>query len=200
MYAELDLKFKKPIDPVTARAEIIDIVGVNLIPVAQALQGSPLANEPTILASALAAEQVLNAATVVYFMEGNDSIKAHIVVRSLAEVRKQCSRITRQLSDKIPTLSEVNATVLVQVKGTDEAVLAGRRISFGKRMWETMAEKFAAKFVPAAVAFALAAKFLQGTTAFQSAAIGAAAACIGALFEAGVAARNSEDWKWKDLP
>lgn len=200
MYAELDLKFKQPIDRTAATKLLKAIAGGNEIPIADALQGTPLANVPGIVNAALAAEQVRNAATIIYFMEGNDTIKAHIVVRSLAEVRKQCSRLTRQVSKNLKALAEANATVLVQVRGTDEAVLAAKKVSFWRRSWENASEKFVGKFVPAALTFALAGMFLPGTTAFQSAMIGAIAACLGALVEAMVVAINAEEWKWKDLP
>lgn len=199
VYAELDLKFRKSIVPSQASATIKEIIGVNEIEVTAALAGSPLASVASIVQSALAAEQVMAAATVIYFMEGNDTIKVHIAVRSLAEVRKQCSRITRQLSNKIGTLSAANATVLVQVKGTDEAVLIGEKVSFVRHLWTTIGEKFAGKFLPAAATFALATMFLPGTTVVSSAAIGAVAAGVGALVEAAIAARNSGDWKWRDL-
>lgn len=199
MYAELDLKFKNSIVPATASATIKDIIGVNEVDVKVALTGSALASVPNIVQSALAAERVMAAATVIYFMEGDDTIKVHIDVRSLAEVRKQCSRITRQLSGKIGALSTANATVLVQVKGTDEAILVGEKFSFWRHMWTSATEKFVGKFFPAAVAFVLATMFLPGSTAVGSAAVGAAAAAVGALFEAAIAARNSKEWKWKDL-
>jgi hypothetical protein len=199
VYAELDLKFEKPIVLARASATLKEIVGVNEIEVETALAGSPLATVPSVVRSALTAEQVVNAATVVYFMEGDDTIKVHIIVRSLAEVRKQCSRITRQLSDKIGALSTANATVLVQVKGTDEAVLAGEKIPFTDRVKTVITEKFVAKFFPAAISFGLAAMLLPGTTAVTSAAIGATAACIGALVEALISASSAGEWKWKDL-
>lgn len=65
-------------------------------------------------------------------------------------------------------------------------------------MWNSTAEKLVGKFFPAAVTFALAAMFLPGSTVVGSAAIGAAAAAVGALFEAALAAYNSEEWKWKE--
>lgn len=202
MYAELDLKFKQALDMRSARARIAANAGANQITPAAALQGTVLANEPTILAAALAAERIMNVATIIYFVEGGDTIKAHIVVRSLSDLRKQCARITRQLKGVFPAqpLVEATARVLVQVRGTDEAVISGRRVSFFQRMAETLLEKFVAKFVPAAVTFALAATFLAGTPAVQSAWIGALAACAGALVEATIAARNADEWKWKDLP
>lgn len=198
MYAELDLKFKKPIVSDRARATINDIIGMNKVDVAVALAESSLASVPGIVQSALASEQVMNIATVIYFMEGNDTIKAHIIVRSLAEVKKQCSRITRQLSGKVGALSTANATVLVQVRGNDEAVLFGEKCTFLRHMWNTTADKSVAKILPAVVTFALATLVLPGSTVVVSAAIGAAAAAVVALFEAGLAAYNSEEWKWKE--
>lgn len=199
MYAELDLKFKHSIVPTMAGDTIKDIIGVNEVDVAAALAGSALASVPNIVQSALAAEQIMAAATAIYFMEGNDTIKVHIDVRSLADVRKQCSRITRQLSGKIGALSTANATVLVQVKGTDEAILIGEKFTFVRHMWVTATEKFVGKFLPAAVAFGLAAMFLPGSTVVGSAAVATAAAAVGALCEAAIAAHNSKEWKWKDL-
>lgn len=200
MYAELDLKFKEPIDPTKAVESLKAIAGANAISVADALQGTPLANVPGIANAALAAEQVMNAATIIYFMEGNDTIKVHIVVRSLAEVRKQCSRLTRQVATRIKVLAEARATVLVQVRGTDEAVLEATKVSGWQRFLSNASEKFVGKFVPAAVTFALASMFLSGTPALTSALVGAVAACIGAVVEAVVAAVNADEWKWKDLP
>lgn len=198
MYVELDLKFKEPIVTDKARATINEIIGVNKMDVNVALAASSLASVPGIVQSALASEQIMNVATVTYFMEGNDTIKVYIAVSSLAEVRKQCSRITRQLSGKIGALSTASATVLVQVAGTDEAVLAGEKCTLLRHMWNTTAEKFVGKFIPAAITFALASMFLPGSTVVGSAAIGAAAATVGALFEAALAAYNSGEWKWKE--
>lgn len=198
MYAELDLKFKQPIVTDKARATINDIIGVNKTDVNLALAASSLANVPGLVQSALASEQVMDVATVIYFIEGNDTIRAHIAGSSLAEVRRQCSRISRQLSGRMGALSTAKATVLVRVRSSDEAVLTGEKWTFGRHMLNTAAEKFAGKFLPAAVTFALASMFLPGSTVAGSAAIGAAAAAAGALFEAALAAYNSEEWKWKE--
>lgn len=140
----------------------------------------------------------MNIATVTYFMEGNDTVKAHIIVTSLAEAKKQCSRITRQLSGKVGALSTANATVLVQVRGNDEAVLIGEKCTFWRHMWNTTADKLVGKLLPAVLIFALAVKFLPGSTAVGSAAVGAAATAVVAMFEAGLAAYNSGEWKWKE--
>lgn len=196
MYAELDLKFKRPIDSAQATESLKVIAGTNAIPIADALQGTPLQSN---MNSALVAEQVLNSATVVYFMEGNDSIKVHIVVRSLAEARKQCSRLTRQVSSKIEGLSEAKATILVQVRGTDEAVLSAQRVSFVGRWWADTSDKFVSRFATVFVTFVLAAMLLPGSTASQSAGIGLVAALVAAVLEAAVIAAKSEEWKWKDL-
>ncbi len=129
-------------------------------------------------------------------MEGDDTVKAHIVARSWSEVRKQCMRITRQLSNKIGRLSTANASVYVTMSGTIGIILTGKKLTFAVRMLGALTEKFLSKFVPAAVAFALAANVLSHTSAVESAAIATVAAGIGALVEAAIAARGSGQWKW----
>lgn len=201
MYAELDLKFKQPILPADASANVKQVIGLNQIDVVVALSETLLASVSGIVRSALAAEQVLGATTVIYFMEGNDTIKVHIVTSSLAEMRRQCVRITRQLSGKIRLLSTANASILVSMKGSGEVLIVGVRLSYALRLWAIAVEKFIGKFFPAAIAFALAAMFLSGTTAVASAAIGAVAAGVGALVEAAIAAGHAGEWTWtwKDL-
>lgn len=88
---------------------------------------------------------------------------------------------------------------MVQVKGPDEAVLVGEKLPLIQRLWTIAAEKFVGKFLPAAVAFILAAMYLPGTTAVMSAAIGAVAASVGVLFEVAIVASNTGAWKWRDL-
>lgn len=198
MYAELELKFRRPVDWASASQSIKDVVGANEVSVSTALASSFLSSVPSVVNAGLAAEQLMNAATIVYFREGSDAVRVYIAVRSLAEVKKQCKRIARQLPRRIGRLSAANATVLVSVKGTDEAILTGERLSFASRYWTAIADKFAGKIIPGAVTFALASHFLTGTTAVTSAAIGLVAAGVGAIFEAEVAARGAGDWKWKE--
>lgn len=200
MYAELVLKYKEPIEPAKVLFGIREVIGVNQVDVRVALVGSPLASVPSMVRSALGAEQVPGT-TAIYFVEGNDMIKVHIAARSVAEVRKQCARIARQLSGKIGSVSTANASVLFSLKGSGEVLMVGERLSFALRLRAIALEKFIGKFFPAAIAFALAAMFLSGTTAVASAAIGAVAAGVGALVEAAIAAGHAGEWTWtwKDL-
>lgn len=199
MYAELDLKLKAPIERIVLLGHIQSIVGGNSIALDEALAGTALENIPAIRQSALLAEQIVDTATAIYFMEGNDAIKIHVIVRSLTKARQQCERITRQLSARLGTVARVEATILVTEKGTGEDVAIGERVTLWRRFREAFAEKFLTKLLPAATTFALAAMFIQGATIVVSSAIGVAAACVGAFFEVWMAIRSSSEWKWKDV-
>ncbi|MGZ8901638.1 MAG: hypothetical protein ACXW3Z_16220 [Limisphaerales bacterium] len=199
MHAELEMKFKNQLDWPKVTGAIQEIIGANEVPASVALMGNPLAELPSVVGSALAAEQILNAATIVYFREGSDAIRVHIKVRSLSETKKQCTRIARQLPRRIGTLSTANGDILVRERETDEALIKGERRSLQSRIWSAVSEKFVSKIVPSAVTFALASYFFAQEDAKISAAIGFGAAIVGVLFEAALAANASSEWKWKEL-
>lgn len=201
MYAELDLKFKKSISPKERKLDLEKIAGQNFVEAEVAFRGTIFDKQTDIAKAVLAAERIPNVATVIYFGEGDDTIKVHIACKTLADLRKQCNRISRQL-DRLPGtqgILESTATVLVKVGGSDEAVLIGKKISYLKRVYEAIGEKFLAKFLPAAITFGLAASFLPGTSIFQSAQIGCLAAFLGASIEALISASLAKEWKWTDV-
>jgi hypothetical protein len=199
VYAGLELKFSLAVDFDRARSIISANAGSNAVEPAMALRGTALASVPDIAKAAVAAEQIRNAATVIYFGEGNDTVRAHIESRSLADARAQCSRITRQLAGISPDkrVDEAQARLFVQVRGTDEALLEGQRVSYTRRLKAAALEKFIGKFLPAGIAFVLAAALLPGTSAVTSAMIAAVAAIVGAFAEALLAAAKADEWNWK---
>lgn len=199
MYAELEIYFKESIGAAHAKLAINGMVGKNSISTEDAIRGTPLATAPGILNAALAAEHVLNQATIIYFMQGDDTIKAHVKVKSLVDAKKQCERITRQLSKSLARNSAANASILVEVGASDEAVIQGVKVRAVRRWWDSMAEKFASRFVPAGVSFSLAAYFLKDTPVFTAALIGATASIVGVVVEGLIALRGAEEWKWKDM-
>ena len=199
MQVELEIKFKKTLDWQAATLAIREIVGENAVAASAALVGHPVAQYPSVVNSALAAERILNVATIVYFREGSDAIRALIVIRSLSEAKRQCARIARQVPARIGTLSTAIATIQVPEGGTYEALMAGERTSIRSQMLSAVGDSFVSKIVPSAVTFALASYFLSGTEAVTSAAIGLGAAAAGTVIEAAVGARASKDWKWKEL-
>lgn len=201
MYAELDLKFKKSIQPDELKRDLEKIARVNYVEANVALRGTIFDKQSDISKAVLAAEIIPNVATVIYFGEGDDTIKVHISCKTLADLKKQCSRISRQL-DRLPGtkgIMESTATVLVMVGRSEEAVLIGKKIPYLKRVYEVSGEKFFAKFLPAAITFALAASFLPGTSIFQSAFIGSIAAFMGAIIEVLISASLAKEWKWTDV-
>lgn len=199
MYAELEIYFKKSIGASKAKQAIVGMVGNNNISIVDAIQGTPLATAPGIQNAALAAENVLNQATIIYFMQGEDTIKAHVMVKSLVDAKKQCERIARQLSKALAMSPDANASILVEVGGSDEAVIQGVKVRAARRWWNAVAEKFASRFVPAGVTFALAALFLKETPIFKAALIGASASIVGVVVEGLLALKGAGEWKWKDM-
>lgn len=199
MHAELEMKFKRQLDWPKVNEGIRDIIGANVVRASDALKGTPLADIPSVVNSALAAERILNAATIVYFREGNDAIRVHVKVRSLSEAKKQCARIARQLPKKIGVRSTASADILVRESIRDEALIKGERLPLWSRIWTALSEKFVTKIVPSTITFALASYFMAQKDAKISAAIGLGAAAAGVLFEAAMVARTSSEWKWKEL-
>lgn len=199
MYAELEICFKESIGAAHAKSAVIGMVGENSISIKDAIRDTPLETYTGILNAALAAEDVLNQATIIYFRQGDDTIKAHIKVKSLVDAKKQCERITRQLSKSLARKSTANASILVEVGASDEAVIQGEKLPVMHRLWHSMAEKFASRFVPAGVSFALAALFLKDTPVFKAAIIGATASMVGVVAEGLIALRGAKEWKWKDM-
>lgn len=197
MLAELNMKFTRPLDWQEVTLAIRDIVGENAIAASEALATHPMAQ--SAVNSALAAEQILNVATVVYSREGSDSIRTLILIRSLAEAKRQCTRISRQIPQRIGTLATATATIQVPEGGTFASLVAGERTSFWTRMSSAFLENWVSKIVPSAITFAAASYILSDTNAVASAAIGLGASATGVLIEAAILARTGKDWKWKEL-
>ena len=164
-----------------------------------ALKGTALADIESVVASALAAERILDAATIVYVREGDDAIRVHIKVRSLSEAKKQCARIARQLPKKIGVRSTARADIFVRESVADERLIVGERLGLWSRLWDVLSEKLVSKIVPSAITLALVSYFMVQRDPKISAAIGLGATLAGFLVEAVVLARKSSEWKWKEL-
>lgn len=199
MQVELEMKFRRPLDWQSATLAIRSIVGENAVTASAALAGSSLAMEPAVLNSALAAERILDVATIVYFREGSDSIRTVIMIRSLAEAKRQCTRVARQIPQRVGTLSAAMATIQVQEGGTYAALTTGEHRSLRARIGDAIAENWMPKVLPSAATFALALYYLSDADGMVSAAIGLGSAAVGALAEGAASARKATDWKWKEL-
>ena len=134
-----------------------------------------------------------------YFREGNDALRVHIKVRSLAEAKKQSVRVARQLPKKIGVRSTARADIFVSESAGNQLLIVGERVGFWSRMRDVLFEKLVSKIVPSAVTLALVSYFMVEKDAPISAAIGLGAALAGFMVEAVVVARKSSEWKWKEL-
>ena len=195
MYAELKIILKNSITQQVAINRINEIIGKNGISIADAVKESPIEE---VAAFALLAEKNPPRAIIVYLLRGNDTIVANILAKSLNQLREECTRISRQFPSKELKVNKTSASILVEVNGTYSDILTGEAISFPKRWWEAMSDKFLTKFIPAIITAGAASHFLANTAAFTSALIGVAAATAGALFEAVIVARAGTNWKWKE--
>jgi hypothetical protein len=195
LYAELKLTLKKPITRENAIDRIKEVIGNNSIDIKDAVEDSPIKE---IAKFALLAESIPPRAIIVYAIRGNDTIVANILAKSLSQLREECKRISRQLSSKELKIGDTNASILVEVNGVYSDILTGEKVSFRKRWWDAMCDKFWGRFIPAIITAGAASHFLANTPAVTSAIIGLVAATGGALFEAVIAARAGTNWKWKE--
>lgn len=195
MYAELKLTLKKPITRDGALQRVEQIIGSNSIKVEDAVEDSPIKE---VARFALLAEAIPPRAIIIYALRGNDTIVANILAKSLGQLKEECKRISRQFPSEEFQIDNTSASILVEVNGIYSDILTGEKISFGKRCWDALCDKFWGKFIPAVITAGSASFFLAGTPAVTSAIIGLVAAVAGAMFEAVIAARSATNWKWKE--
>jgi len=195
VYAELKLTLKKPLSRQLVLARLQEVIGANTMDIAEAVRDSPIEE---IAGFALIAEQIVPRAKIIYLLRGSDYVVANILAKSLRQLREECSRISRQLPDEKMKVGAITASILVEVNDTYSDILIGEKISFKRRLWEALCDKFWGKFLPALITAGAAVHFLANTPAVNSAIIGLVAATAGALLEAALSARAGASWKWKE--
>jgi hypothetical protein len=179
-------------------------IGPNNVTAAAAIQHTPLQRYASMLIpKVIAAEQIQYKIFILYWFEGADTISAHISGGSVAETKEQAVRIARRM----PALFE-NLKVKTKVKAViyaanpsklDIALLSGERVSKWERLFDAFTERWMARIVTPGLVFSVAAKYLPGSSFFQSALIGFVAAIVTVLIESTVFAYKAEDWKWKEI-
>jgi hypothetical protein len=184
------------------RQALIDQVGVSTVPMLEMLRETTYAEAAEAIAPTVVAGQVLrNAAVVLYFFDGPDTVLIHITARTVIELKTQAKRVTRQMLPFLKSRRKViRAAFIVQESQEQEVVIInGERHSLPRQVLDAFVDRWLSKLVIPASVFALTAYRLSGTTAAESAGIGALAALIALVIELGLFVFHAEEWKWKDV-
>lgn len=142
-------------------------------------------------------------AEYLYFLEGSDTIVAHVAARTVAEAKQQAVRVSRRMcalfEDPDVKMKTKAVIYAVNSQGFDTAVICGDRVSRGRRFADAFTERWLARILTPGFVFAGAAGYLSGTSFVHSALIGFLAAVVTLLIESMVFALTTEDWKWREI-
>ena len=201
MYAQITIT--AAYDRVELRQVLIDQIGASAVPALKVLQRtSPAAVAAAIAPTVVAAQLLRNAASIVYFFDGPDTILVHITAATVTELKAQAKRVTRQMLPFFKSRKNVvRASLFVQeLQQADVLIIDGERLSLSRQILSAFSDKWLSRLVIPASVFALTAYRMSGTTAAQSAGFGVLAAMIALLIEIALFVYHSEEWKWKDVP
>lgn len=179
-------------------------IGVNLTAAAVVVQNSVFrADALLVVPRVIAAEQILNNTSILYFLEGSATIRVHVEARTLVETKQQAHRIAKQtctLFEKPSVKTTTNAVIYAQnYQKFDTAIMRGRRIGFRSRFVDAFTERWLARIATPAIVFFLATAYMRTTTVFQAAMFGFIAAGISLLIESIVFVAKADDWKWEEV-
>jgi flavin-binding protein dodecin len=198
MFAEITIV--AAYDRKTFSGKLIKLVGTNRSSVEQALQGTIFADsQATITSRIVAAEIIREAVSVLYFFEGNDTVAVHVTAQTVAQLKAQSVRITRQLRSQFEQPSKLSATVAIVTQEQSAfyaPIIKGEYISRVRRITSRLTENWLSKIVAPAVVYFLTALMLGGTPAAVSGGIALVAAVASFLIEAISSAFVEDDWKW----
>lgn len=200
MYAQIFITAKY--DGEELRQALTNHIGATAIPAVEALRRAGMAGDARQTApTVVAALGLRDAVTILYFFDGPDTIFIHIFAKRMTNLKAQVERVTRELW---PFLTSRKRTALAYLFAQDKAkqhvlMISGERVSPSRKVFQALAEKWLSRMVVPAIVFALTAYRLSGTSAVQSAGIGALAAIIGVLIEISVFIFHARDWVWKEV-
>lgn len=180
------------------------MIGKNAVDSLIALLQTSLSDRAEDLKSTvIAAERIQNKIYILYFFEGDDTIRIHIAGENIVGIRQQAERITRGMPKLFESAeAEMKASgVIYSVvpAALDVPVLSGEKTSFKQRLVDAFTDRWMPRLLAPAVAFWVAAAFLSNTNFFQSAMIGLGAALVSVIIEGLVFARKADEWKWKEV-
>lgn len=173
----------------TAVAPLFALRRTRFAPIAHAVA-------PTVVA----AQAIRNAALVIYFFDGPDTIIVDITATTVAELKLQTRRVTRQL---LPLLRKgkklVDVVILASAgPGVDTPILNGSRVSMLEQLGSVAGEKWVSKLLTPAIVFGLTSRLLVGTPAAESALFGVVAALLAFLVEVALFIYHGDEWKWEE--
>lgn len=180
-------------------------IGVNAVSASTAVQNTIFrAHAPAIVPKVIAAEQIQHKIFILYFLEGSDTIVAHVAARTVAETKQQAVRVARRTctlfansSTPVRTKAVIYA---VDSFGLDTALITGERIGRLRRFIDAFTERWLARLVTPGLVFGVAAAYLPGSNLFVSAMIGFFAAIVTLVIESIVFISTADDWKWREVP
>jgi hypothetical protein len=201
MYAQITIT--AAYDSTELRQALIDQIGTSAVPALAVLQRTSFAPAAAAIAPTVVAAQLIrNAASIVYFFDGPDTVLVHITAATVTELKAQAKRVTRQMLPFLKSRRKViRASLVVQeLQGMDALIIDGERLTLPRQILGAFSDKWLSRLVVPASVFALTTYRMSGTTAVQSAAIGLLAALIALLIEILLFVYHAEEWKWKDVP
>lgn len=190
-------------DPPMVRQKVLAQMGATAVPPVFALKGTRYAAQAYALApTVIAAQSIRDAALILYFFDGPDTITVHIAAESIADIKAQTQRVTRQL---LPLLKKGKKVVKVAIlaaggPGITTPIMNGARISLLRQASSVAADKGVSKLLVPALVFGLTSNFLVGTPAVESALYGLVAASLAFLIEVALFVYHGDEWKWEEVP
>lgn len=200
MYAQVTVTASY--DPAMLRQALIAQIGGTLVAPLFALQSTSFAGmAQTVAPTVVAAQSIRDAASILYFFDGPDTINVHITAATVAELKTQARRVTREM---LPLLKKgkkvVKAAILVgSGQGIDTPIMNGARVSLLGQLSSVAGEKWVSKLLAPAIIFGLTSKLLGGTPAAASALYGCVAALLAFIVEVSLFVYHGDEWKWEEV-
>ena len=179
-------------------------IGINAITAQAAVQKTMFRSAAsTVVPEVVAAEQIQHKVSILYFLEGSDTIVAHVAARTVSETKQQAIRIARRTCALFenPTVKAKTKAIIYAVnsQGFDTAIISGQRLGRWRRFVDAFTKRWLGRIVTPGIVFGMASAYLPGTNLFQSALIGFLAAIMTLLIEGIAFASKADDWKWEEF-
>ncbi len=201
MYAQVTVT--AAYDPAALSKALIAHIGATSVAPLVALQGTSFASMAQAVApTVVAAQSIRNAASILYFFDGPDTINVHITAATVAELKRQSRRVTRQMLPELKDgKKDVKAAILVAgSQGLDTVIMNGGRESLFRQLVSAAGEKWISKLLVPGIIFGLSSRYLGGTPSVASALIGFVAALLAFSVEVGLFVYHGDEWKWEEVP
>jgi hypothetical protein len=199
MYAQVTVT--APYDQAVLRQALRAQMGPTEVAPLFALMRTRFAEAAEVMApTVVGAQAIRNAALILYFFDGPDTITIDITASAMVELKTQSRRVIRQL---LPLLKRGKKVVKVNVLaegelGIDSPILNGSRVSLLRQLISVAGEKWISKLLVPTIIFGLTSRLLVGTPAADSALYGFVAAFLAFLVEVALFIYHGDEWKWEE--